>query len=52
MGKYFSSSEKVSIHATQVFTHINNEDLLTGIQDLSQCWEIVKRENRDYTEGM
>jgi hypothetical protein len=51
MGKNCCCNEAVSIDATQVIIQINKEDLLTEIKDLSQCWETVIRENRDYIEG-
>jgi hypothetical protein len=52
MGKYRNYTEEVPIDATQVITHINKEDLLTGIKDISQCWGAVIRDKRDYIEGM
>jgi transposase len=51
-GKRLRSIEEVSNEATRVIRHINNEGILTGIQDLSKCWTAVIKHNGDYVEGL
>jgi hypothetical protein len=36
----------------QVIRRINNEGVLTGIQDLPRRWTAVIRHNGDYIEGL
>jgi len=49
-GKRFRSIEEVSNKVTQVIRHINNEGVLTGIQDLLKRWTAVIKHNGDYIE--
>jgi hypothetical protein len=51
-GKGFRSIEKVSNEVTQVIRRINNEGVLTGIQDLPKRWTAVIKHNGDYIEGL
>jgi histone-lysine N-methyltransferase SETMAR len=51
-GKRFRSSEEVSNEATRVIRRINNEGVLTGIQDLPKRWTAVIKHNGDYIEGL
>jgi histone-lysine N-methyltransferase SETMAR len=51
-GKGFRSIEEVSNEVTQVIRHINNEGVLTGIQDLPKHWTAVIKHNGDYIEGL
>jgi len=51
-GKRFRSTEEVSNEVTRVIRCINNEGVLTGIQDLPKCWTAVIKHNGDYTEGL
>jgi len=51
-GKRFRSIEEVSNEVTQVIRHINNEGILTGIQDLPKCWTAMIKHNEDYIEGL
>ena len=37
---------------TQVIRRINNEGVLTGIQELSKRWTAVIKHNGDYIEGL
>jgi len=46
-GKRFRSIEKVSNEVTQVMRRINNEEVLTGIQDLPKRWTAVTNNNGD-----
>jgi histone-lysine N-methyltransferase SETMAR len=50
-GKRFRSIE-VSIEVNRVIRRINNEGVLTGIQDLPKRWTAVIKHNRDYIEGL
>ena len=50
-GKRFRNTE-VSNEMTRVIRRINNEGVLTGIQDLSKRWTAVIRHNVDYIEGL
>jgi histone-lysine N-methyltransferase SETMAR len=47
-GKRFRSIEEVSA----VIRRINNEGVLTGIQDLPKRWTAVIKHNGDYIEGL
>jgi hypothetical protein len=51
LGKRFRSIEEVSNEVTRVIRRINNEDVLTGIQDLPKRWTAVIKHNGDYIEG-
>jgi transposase len=51
-GKHFRSTEEVSNEVTQVIRRINNEGILTGIQDLPKRWTTVIKHNGDYIEGL
>ena len=50
-GKRFSSTEDVSNEVTRVIRRINNEGVLTGIQDLPKRWTAVIKHNGDYIEA-
>jgi transposase len=50
--KRFRSIEKVSNEVTRVIRRINNEGVLTGIQDLPRHCTTVIRHNGNYTEGL
>jgi histone-lysine N-methyltransferase SETMAR len=50
-GKRFRSIE-VSNEVTRVIRRINNEGVLTGIQDLPKRWTAVIKHNGDYIEGL
>jgi hypothetical protein len=50
--KRFRSIEKVSNEVIRVIRRINNEGVLTGIQDLSKRWTAVIKHNGDYIEGL
>jgi hypothetical protein len=50
-GKRFRIIE-VSNEVTRVIRRINNEGVLTGIQDLPKRWTAVIKHNGDYTEGL
>jgi histone-lysine N-methyltransferase SETMAR len=50
-GKRFRNIEEVSNEVTRVIRCINNEGVLTGIQDLPKRWTAVIMHNGDYTEG-
>ena len=50
--KRFRSIEEVSNEVTRVIRRINNEGVLTGIQDLPQRWTAVIKHNGDYIEGL
>jgi len=50
-GKRFRSIEEVSNEVTRVIRGINNEGVLTGIQDLPRRWTAVVKHNGDYIEG-
>ena len=51
-GKGFRSIEEVSDEVTRVIRRINNEEVLTGIQDLPKRWTAVIKHNGDYIEGL
>jgi len=51
-GKHFRCIEEVSNEVIRVIRCINNEGVLTGIQDLSKCWTAVIKHNGDYNEGL
>jgi len=51
-GKRFRSVEEVSNEVTRVIRRINNEGVLTGVQDLPKCWTAVIKHNGDYIEGL
>jgi len=51
-GKRFRSTEEVSNEVTWLIRLINNEDVLTGIQDLPKRWTAVIKHNGDYIEGL
>jgi len=50
-GKRFRNIE-VSNEVTRVIRRINNEGVLTGIQDLPKRWTAVIKHNGDYIEGL
>jgi transposase len=50
-GKRFRSIEEVSNEMTRVIRCINNEGILTGIQDLPKRTAVIKR-NGDYIEDL
>jgi hypothetical protein len=50
-GKRFRSIEEVSNEVTRVIRCINNEGVLTGIQDLPKRWTAVIKHNGDDSEG-
>jgi transposase len=50
--KRFRSIEEVSNEVTRVIRRINNEGVLTGIQDLLKRWTAVIKHNGDYIEGL
>jgi histone-lysine N-methyltransferase SETMAR len=52
LGKRFRSIEEVSNGVTRVIRRINNESVLTGIQDLPKRWTAVIKHNGDYIEGL
>jgi len=51
-GKHFRSIEDVSNEVTRVIRCINNEGILTGIQDLPKRWTAEIKHNGEYTEGL
>ena len=51
-GKHFISIEEVSDEVTRVIRCINNEGVLTGIQDLPKRWTAVIKHSGDYIEGL
>jgi hypothetical protein len=51
-GKRFRSIEEVSNEVTRVIRRINNEGVLTGIQDLPKRWIAMIKHNGDYIEGL
>ena len=51
-GKSFRSIGEVSDEVTRVIRRINNEGVLTGIQDLPKRWTAVIKHNGDYIEGL
>jgi hypothetical protein len=50
-GKRFRSIEEVPNEVTRVIRRINNEGVLTGIQDLPKRTAVIKR-NGDYIEDL
>jgi len=52
LGKRFGSTDEVSNEVTRVIRRINNEGVLTAIQDLPKRWTAVIKHNGDYTEGL
>jgi len=51
-GKCFRSIEEVSNEVTRVIRHINNEGVLTGIQDLPKHWTAVIKHSGVYIENL
>jgi transposase len=51
-GKRFRTIEEVSNEVTRVIRRINNEGVLTRIQDLPKRWTAVIKHNVDYIEGL
>ena len=51
-GKRFRNIEEVSNEVTRVIRRINNEGVLTGIQDLPKRWTAVMKHSGDYIEGL
>jgi transposase len=51
-GKRFRNFEEVSNEATRVIRRINNEGVLTGIQDFPKRWTAMIKHNGDYIEGL
>jgi hypothetical protein len=51
-GKHFRSIEEVSNEVTRVIRRINNEGVLTAIQDLPKRWTAVIKYNGDYNEDL
>jgi hypothetical protein len=51
-GKNFRGIEEVSNEVTRVIRRINNEGVLTAIQDLPKRWIAVIKHNGDDTEGL
>ena len=51
-GKRFRSVEEASNGVTRVTRRINNEGVLTGIQDLPKRRTAVIKHNADYIEGL
>jgi transposase len=51
-GKRFRSTDEVSNEVTRVIRRINNQGVLTGIQDLPKRWTAVLKHNGDYIEGL
>jgi transposase len=52
LGKRFRSIEEVSNEVTREIRRINNEEVLTGIQDFPKRWTAVIKHNGDYIEGL
>ena len=50
--KRFRSIEEVSIEVARIIRSINNEGVLTGIQDLPKRWTAVIKHNGYYIEGL
>jgi len=46
-GKHFRSTEEVSNEMTRVIRRIDNEGVLTGIQDLQKRWIAAIKHNGD-----
>jgi len=51
-GKLFRSIGEVSNEVTRVIRRINNEGVMTGIQDLPKRWTAVIKYSGDYIEGL
>jgi len=51
-GKRFRSIEEVSNEVTRVIRPINNEGVLTAVQDLPRRWTAVIKHSGDYIEGL
>jgi len=51
-GKRFKNTEELSNEVTRVIRRINNESVLTGIQDLPKRWTAVIKHSGDYIEGL
>jgi hypothetical protein len=51
-GKRFRSIEEVSNEVTRVIRRINNEGVLTEIQDLLKRWTALIKHSGDYIEGL
>jgi transposase len=51
-GKHFRSIEEVSDKVTRVIKRINNEGVLTEIQDLPKRWTAVIKHSGDYIKGL
>jgi len=51
-GKRFRSLEEVSDEVARIIRRINNEGVLTGIQDLPKRWTAVIKHNGVYIEGL
>ena len=51
-GERFRSVKEVSNEVTRVIRRINNEGVLTGIQDLPKRWTAMIKHNGDYIEGL
>jgi histone-lysine N-methyltransferase SETMAR len=51
-GKRFRSIKEVSNEVTRVIRCINNEGVLTAIQELPKSWTAVIKHNGDYIEGL
>jgi hypothetical protein len=51
-GKRFRGIEEVSNEVTRVIRRINNEGVLTGIQDLPKRWNSVIKHSGDDIEGL
>jgi len=51
-GKRFRSNVEVSNEVTRVIRRINNEGILTAIQDLPKRWTAVIKHDGDYIEGL
>jgi len=51
-GERFRKIEEVSNEVTRVIRRINDEGVLTGIQDLPRRWTAAMKNNGDYIEGL
>ena len=51
-GVRFSTLDDLSASVTWHVRQLNSSTDLTGIMDLPKCWDVVIRQNRDYTEGL
>jgi len=50
--KRFRSIEELCNEVTRVIRRINNEGVLTAIQDLPKRWTAVTKHSGDYIEGL